>query len=76
MDTISITLTFNQPLNEKEIEAIERCQYISVKSRGLLNFLNKYTSNYFGDKVFMLSGASIYLDEDMQESTFIEFPKK
>lgn len=34
MDTISITLTFNQPLNEKEIEAIEKCQYISVKSRG------------------------------------------
>lgn len=34
MDTVSITLTFNSPLNEKEISKIEKNRFILVKERG------------------------------------------
>lgn len=39
-----------------------------------LNFLQKYKSQYFPNKTFVLSGRIHNLDMDEQESTFIEFP--
>ena len=41
-----------------------------------VDFLQKYKSNFFTDKVFVLSGKIHNLQLDEQESTFIEFPIK
>lgn len=40
MDTVSITLTFTQPLSDREIGELENYRFISVKSRGIKSLNN------------------------------------